>query len=79
MSRNGTLLPIPAGGNLELELAGLVLSWEQERWRWPFRSRWLKAVEEALRAFYPDSSSADRRLTARHIAPFELALGPNVP
>ena len=45
------------------------------------RSLWLGAVERELQAFYPypASSSADRRLTARHSAPFFLKDGPNVP
>ena len=43
------------------------------------RSKWLTAFETALRADFPQSSSRDRSLTARHYAPFPLAAGKDVP
>ncbi len=76
MSRNGTLLPIPASPLFR----ELIDSWPEE-WAsrpWP-RSAWLGLFEEMLRGFYPSASSADLRLTARHSAPFFLKDGPNVP
>lgn len=43
------------------------------------RSEWLRWVEDELRRLFPASSSADRKLTARHYAPFPLAAGHDVP
>ena len=43
------------------------------------RSVWLGYFEDVLREFYPQSSSRDRSLTARHAAPFPLAAGHDVP
>jgi hypothetical protein len=45
---------------------------------WP-RSVWLGQVEAALLMHFPQSSSADRKLTARHYAPFLLRDGHDVP
>ncbi len=76
MSRNGTLLPIPD----DPRFADFIEHWPENAARYPHpRSVWLKAFEDTLRPFYPQSSSADRKLTARHYAPFPLAQGPNVP
>ena len=75
MSRHGTLLPIPERDPIFAELIAL---WPQPI-LWPTRSVWLTAFESMLRVHYPQSSSADRKLTARHYAPFPLALGPDVP
>ena len=76
VSRHGTLLPIPD------ETREYVVSlWTpsfQGLYTYP-RSVWLGEVEAMLRAMFPQSSSADRKLTARHYAPFPLAQGPNVP
>ena len=79
MSRNGTLLPIARGSALELVLTRYAEAWRPVSVQWPTRSRWLAEVEEVLGLCFPDSSSADRRLTARHYAPFPLAAGHNVP
>jgi len=46
--------------------------------RYP-RTVWLTYFEDLLRTAYPQSSSADRKLTARHFAPFPLAAGHDVP
>jgi len=57
---------------------------------WPFgttlseippgtRSQWLTAFEHVLRQHYPSANSASRKLTARHYAPFPLAVGHDVP
>lgn len=78
VSRNGTRLPIPAGSLLEARLAEITQEWPNAA-RWPFRSRWLHDAETILYGAYPQSSSADRRLTARGLAPFALKDGPNVP
>jgi len=72
-----TLLAIPD----DPRFAELVAEWGDR----PFvpgdgqRGRWLKAFEDLLRPYYPQASSRDRSLTARHHAPFWLALGPDVP
>ena len=84
MSRNGTLLPVPEGGNLWHTIEALRRSYVEEPWRWLYRSWWLKRVENELRAVYPEASSADLRLTARHASSepgpiFPLRDGPNVP
>ena len=78
MSRNGTRLPIPPGSQLEALIAEYVEAWPNPI-VWPFRSRWLGQVEALLQMWFPQSSSADRRLTARGLAPFPLRDGPNVP
>ena len=82
MSRNGTLLPIPEGSDLELRVQAWVSEWpEYERsvLRFP-RSAWLGALESRiLHPAFPQSSSADRKLTARHYAPFPLRDGHDVP
>lgn len=69
-----TLLPIPD----DPRFPALIQAWPDPA-RWPFRSRWLGEFEGLLREWYPFSGSRDRRLTARHAAPFPLASGPNVP
>ena len=81
VSGHGVLLPIPDA---------LVLEW-QESWRraeagevmgWGRpgqRSDWLRAFEDVIGVYFPQSSSRDRSLTARHAAPFWLKDGPNVP
>jgi hypothetical protein len=43
------------------------------------RSYWLGVFERLLREFYPSANSDSLTLTARHAAPFPLALGPDVP
>ncbi len=73
---SGTLLPIPD----DPRFAELEQRWPEFVTRFSFpRSRWLGAFEALLREHFPQASSADRRLTARHAAPFFLAQGPNVP
>lgn len=78
MSRHGTLLPIPEGSELGQGIAWMIEAWPDSQ-RWPYRSRWLSELETRLSFAFPQSSSADRKLTARHYAPFPLALGPDVP
>ena len=58
-----------------------VEAWDEGVYRsYPFpRSLWLRDFERDLSSEFPFASSADRKLTARHYAPFPLALGPNVP
>lgn len=48
------------------------------RYQYP-RSVWLYRFEIMLREFYPEASSRDLSLTARHYAPFPLADGHDVP
>ena len=80
MSRNGTLLPIPEGSDLAAEIERFMEGWPADFAGVAFpRSAWLGYVENTLRIAYPQSSSADRKLTARHYAPFPLRDGPNVP
>lgn len=80
MSRHGTLLPIPEGSALAESLEALAERWPMYVEVFPYpRSAWLSLYESILRDAYPQSSSADRKLTARHYAPFPLALGPDVP
>jgi hypothetical protein len=67
MSRNGTLLLLPA--DYDLPPYPLAPPWAG---RTP-RSSWLSAVEAELRQFYPHASTADLALTARTYAPFPLA------
>lgn len=74
MSRHGTLLPLPD----DPWFPQMVEAWPIPQ-RWPYRATWLREFEVGLKLAYPESSSADRKLTARHYAPFPLALGPNVP
>ena len=82
MSGHGTLLPLPD----DPRLASLLADWPE-----PFttdaivsghyypRSFWLRLFEDVLRIYYPQASSRDRSLTARHYAPFPLAAGKDVP
>ncbi len=76
MSRHGTLLPLPDDPRFT-RLRDLWPDWF-EPYPHP-RSIWLGTFERILSELYPQSSSADRKLTARHYAPFPLAQGPNVP
>lgn len=75
MSRNGKQLPIPPGSQLAAELAALTEDWPAAfvHLRAP-RAAWLTAAERLLAASWPASSSADRKLTARYLAPFPLML-----
>jgi len=77
VSRNGTLLPIPEGSDLDGFIQERIDAWPNPIW--PYRSRWLAEIERALEIVYPQSSSADRKLTARHYAPFPLRDGHDVP
>jgi len=72
-----TLLPIPD----DPRFARAVELWESGWFaKYPFpRSIWLGLYEALLREFYPSANSDSLTLTARHAAPFPLALGPNVP
>jgi hypothetical protein len=82
MSRNGTLLPIPADPITPERMMMTPETWAayQERYGVHFpRSKWLRDFEVLLSVRFPTASSADRRLTARHAAPFPLRDGPNVP
>ncbi len=80
MSRHGTLLPIPEGSELAADIDQQVRLWPAFQGSYDFpRAAWLSKVEAILFLSYPQSRSADRTLTARHYAPFPLALGPNVP
>lgn len=71
-----SLLPIPD----DPRFPHLIDGWPEFQllYRWP-RSQWLRLFEDTLREFYPQANSASLKLTARHAAPFPLALGPNVP
>lgn len=80
MSRNGQRLPIPSGSRLAGDLAKWVEAWPTYEVTYPHpRSVWLREVEHRLSVAYPDASRADLNLTARGIAPFPLADGPDVP
>ena len=76
VSRHGTLLPV-SDDTIEY-IVSLWTDSFQSLYAHP-RAMWLSGVESMLRAMFPQSSSADRKLTARHYAPFPLALGPDVP
>ena len=72
------LLPLPEG---ETIYSGLVEMWNAglyERHLFP-RSVWLRDFEDQLRITFPQSSNRDRKLTARHYAPFWLRDGHDVP
>ena len=78
MSKHGTLLPIPD----DPFFAEIIAAWPDVFGGYAGgfpRSAWLHDFEARLREHYPQSSSADRKLTARHYAPFPLRDGPNVP
>ena len=74
MSRSGQLLPIPAGSEIAVGMDALVALWPDgfTGLQWP-RSAWLGIAERVLGGAYPQSSSADRNITARSLAPFPLA------
>ena len=77
VSGHGTLLPLPDDPRFQ----ALIVSWTTGTFppmQYP-RSGWLGYFERLLREFYPQSSSRDRSLTARHYAPFPLAAGHDVP
>lgn len=71
-----SLLPLPD----DPRFPALVELWPEFPlvYQWP-RSKWLHDFEALLREFYPQANSSSLKLTARHAAPFPLALGPNVP
>ena len=78
VSGHGSLLPIPD----DPRFPALVDAWNDGSWQrviGPLRSAWLSEFELCLREFYPQASSRDLSLTARHAAPFWLRDGPNVP
>ena len=76
-----TLLPIPD----DPRFPALVEAWPMRpiglgvEVPYSTRSQWLGDFERLLREFYPSANSDSLTLTARHAAPFPLALGPNVP
>jgi hypothetical protein len=71
-----SLLPIPD----DPRFREIVERWPdfQRAYYFP-KSAWLGSFEFLLREFYPSANSDSLTLTARHHAPFPLALGPNVP
>lgn len=72
-----SLLPLPEG---DATLEVLLENWPQHFTPGDGqRSRWLGTFEETLRRYYPMASRRDLNLTARHHAPFWLALGHDVP
>lgn len=73
MTRHGTVLPIPDPRPQSIQ--SHIDEWPDyyiPNLRWP-RSVWLGQMEEILRHLFPASSSRDRNLTARSLAPFPLA------
>ena len=73
-----SLLPLPD----DPRFPALIDAWNNGSWQakmGPLRSRWLSLFELFLREYYPQASSRDRSLTARHYAPFPLAAGHDVP
>ena len=70
-----SLLPIPD----DPRFPALVKVWESDTLLYNWRAQWLRQFEDLLREFYPQASSRDLSLTARHAAPFPLRDGPNVP
>lgn len=79
MARNGRLLPYEWLPDLADAIDSYVYAWEAGMARWPYRSSWLAEVEDLLGAYFPDASRADLNLTARHLAPFPLRAGHDVP
>ena len=77
VSGNGVLLPIPDDPRFKAMIEGWPQDFEGGS-AFP-RSEWLRVFEAYLRNFYPQASSRDLSLTARHAAPFWLKDGPNVP
>ena len=69
MSRHGSVLPIPDDPRINALIEAWPLGFDGERWP---RSAWLHDVELILELIYPQSSSRDRNLTARSLAPFPL-------
>jgi hypothetical protein len=71
VTRRGSVLPIPD----DPRIAGLIEDWpEFQASGVPFpRSKWLGAMERLIVQAYPMSSSRDRNVTARSLAPFPLA------
>ena len=62
-------------------MAEFVEAWNEgvyQGYPWP-RSLWLRDFERDLSSAFPFASSADRRLTARSVAPFPLRDGHDVP
>ena len=68
------LLPLP-----ESEVDRLRALWPAMEAEGTLRSVWLSGFERVLRSYFPQSSSRERRLTARHFAPFWLRDGHDVP
>ena len=75
VSGNGVLLPIPDDPRFQAMIDG----WPADFGSAFPRSEWLRVFESYLRNYYPQASSRDLSLTARHAAPFWLRDGPNVP
>ena len=73
-----SLLPLPDDPRLEWMLSPDAFQSYEQGFPHP-RSEWLRQFEVVLREFYPQASSRDRSLTARHYAPFYLAEGHDVP
>ena len=75
MANNGTLLPIPFDSELRVQVAFLTAAWPAEYAQFGApRAAWLTAMEDLLAWAHPNASSADRKLTARSLAPFPLVL-----
>jgi hypothetical protein len=79
LSRHGLLLAIPPGSEVEYVAWAMVQDYSRGLRHWTNRGAWLSELEDVLRLAFPHASSADVTLTARHLAPFPLKEGHDVP
>lgn len=78
MSRSGVAIEWRGDPDAERVVAELLLAWRTGEYSgWPApRARWLGDLERELDVIFPFSSSADRAVTARALAPFPLTQEP---
>lgn len=78
MSRSGVPIEWHGDADAERVVSDLLTAWRTGEYSgYPApRARWLGDLELALSAIFPSSSSADRTVTARALAPFPLTQAP---
>ena len=78
MSRNGVVIAWQGDADAERAVDAAIAAWcagTYAGYRAP-RARWLSDLERELVPLFPDSTAADRAVTARSLAPFTLAQAP---
>lgn len=78
MSRNGERIDLQGNADAERVVGVALAAWHTGEYAgYPApRARWLSDLEREFVQLFPDSTAADRAVTARSLAPFTLVQAP---